>query len=62
MEKRLRIFANFKEAGEADARRDAEMTPDERLKIVIDLRDLRHPDAAEQGFARVSRIIKLEQS
>ena len=62
VEKKVRKFANFEEAAESDARRDASMSPDERLKIVIELRTLRHPDATEQRFARVSRIVELERS
>jgi hypothetical protein len=38
------------------------MQPDERLRIVIELRDRRHPDAIKQGLARVSRVIELERS
>jgi hypothetical protein len=38
------------------------LTPEERLRIAIELRDLRHPDAAQQGLARVYRIVKLERS
>jgi hypothetical protein len=38
------------------------MTPAERVRLVIELRDRRHPDAAKQGLARVCRIIKREQS
>jgi len=38
------------------------MSPDERIRLVIELRDRRYPDAAKQGLARVCRIIKREQS
>ncbi len=62
MEKVVAIFHSFAEAGEADARFDAALTPEQRIQIVIDLRDLRHPDAAQQGLARVCRVTKLEQS
>jgi hypothetical protein len=62
VEKKVRIFSGFKDADEADARAYAKMTPDERLKITIELRDRRHPDAATQGLARVCRIVKLERS
>ena len=62
VEKTVRIFSSFKEADEADARAYAEMTPDERLKITIELRDRRHPDAASQGLARVCRVVKRERS
>jgi hypothetical protein len=62
VEKRVRIFASFEDADAADARDDGALSPEERLKILIALRDSRHPDAAEQRLARVSRIIELERS
>jgi hypothetical protein len=62
VEKKARTFASFKDADEADAREDAAMSPEERLHILIELRDRRHPDAAEQRLARVSRVIELERS
>jgi hypothetical protein len=61
MEKTVRVFASFEEADEADARWDASRSPAERLQILIELRDRRHPDAAEQGLARVSRVTQLER-
>jgi hypothetical protein len=51
MEKVVRVFSSFEEADEADARYYASLTPEERLRILIDLRDRAHPDAAEQGLA-----------
>ena len=60
MEKVVRIFASFEEADEADALFDASLTAEERLRILIELRDRRHPDAAQQGLARVCRVTKLE--
>ena len=48
MEKTARISANFEDADEADARYDAAMSPGQRVKILIELRDRLHPDAAEQ--------------
>jgi hypothetical protein len=60
VEKTARIFASFAEAEQADAEADAAMSPGERLTILIALRDLRHPDAAEQGLARVCRVTELE--
>ena len=62
VEKKVRVFASFEEADEADARDDAAMSPEERLKILIGLRESRHPDAAEQRLARVCRITELERS
>ena len=62
VEKRVRVFASFQDADEADARTDAAMSHEERLNILIELRDSRHPDAAEQRLARVSRVVELERS
>ena len=62
VEKTVRIFSSFKDADESNARDDMAMSPDERVRVVIELRDRRHPDAAKQGLARVCRIIKREQS
>lgn len=62
MEKTVRIFGSLEEADQSDASWYMTISPEERLKILIELRDRHHPDAAEQGLARVSRIIQLEQS
>src|SRR5207253_1533512 len=56
MEKTVRVFSSFKDADLADAAADMRLTPQERLQLVIELRDRRHPDAAKQGLARVCRI------
>jgi hypothetical protein len=44
MDKVIRVFHSLEEADAAAAREDAAMSPQDRLKILIDLRDLRHPD------------------
>jgi hypothetical protein len=62
VEKVIRKFASFEEADKADALFDASLTPEARLRILIELRDRRHPDAAEQGVARVCRVVRLEES
>ena len=62
VEKKVRVFSSFKEAEDADAQEYMNMTPAQRIQIVIELRDRRHPDAAKQGLARVCRVIKREQS
>ena len=61
VEKTARAFASFEEADEADARYDAAMSTEERLNILIELRDRRHPDAAEQRMARVFQVMGLER-
>lgn len=62
VEKVVRVFATLQEADRADALAYARMTPAERLKIAMDLRDARHPDALKQGLARVCRVVELESS
>jgi hypothetical protein len=62
VEKQARVFASFEDADVADAHEDAAMSSAERVNIVIELRDRRHPDAAEQRLARVSRVVELERS
>jgi hypothetical protein len=62
VEKVVRIFQSFADADEHDAAEDARLTPEQRIQLVIELRDRRHPDAAQQGLARVCRITEIEQS
>ena len=62
VEKVVRVFKSLEEADQADARADASLTPEQRLQILIELRDRRHPDASKQGLARVCRITELESS
>jgi hypothetical protein len=53
--------ASVEKAAAADGRDDAAMSPEERLKILIGLRGSRHPDAAQQSLARVSRTVELTE-
>jgi hypothetical protein len=62
VERTVKVFASFEDADKADARYDAAMSPEKRLNILIELRDRRHPDAAEHRLARVSRVVELERS
>jgi hypothetical protein len=62
VEKQVRVFSSFREADEADVARDKALTPEERVNITIELRNQRHPDAANQRLARVYRVTKLERS
>jgi len=61
VEKRVRKFNSFEEADKANASEDMKMTPEQRVNLVLELRNRRHPDAAQQRLARVYRIIKLKQ-
>jgi hypothetical protein len=38
------------------------LTPQERLRIVEELREQIHPDAPKQGLARVCRVTELASS
>ncbi len=62
MEKTVQVFSSFEEADAANAREDARLTPEQRIAIVIELRNRLHPDAQQQGLARVCRIVELERS
>jgi hypothetical protein len=62
MEKVIRVFHSFSEADAADAEEDRSLTPEQRVAMVFELRERLYPDAAQQGFARVYRVIEREQS
>ena len=62
MEKVVRVFKSFEEADAADVAEDLRLTPEERIAVVLELRERMYPDAAEQGFARVYRITQRERS
>jgi len=60
--KTVRIFGTFEEADAADALSRARMSPQERVDIFFELRERAHPDVFKRGFARVYRVLELEQS
>jgi hypothetical protein len=62
VERAVRIFDTFEEADAADALSRARMSPEERVAIFFELREQAHPDVFKQGFARVYRVLELEQS
>lgn len=62
VEKTFRIFSSFADADAADLQARRDMSHEDRIKTVIELRDRRHPDAVKQGLARVCRIIELHRS
>jgi hypothetical protein len=62
VEKVVRVFDTFEAADAADALSRAQMTPQQRVDIFFELRERAHPDAFEQGFARVYRVLELERS
>ena len=62
MEKVVRVFDTFEAADAADALSRAQMTPQQRVDIFFEMRERAHPDAFEQGVARVYRVLELERS
>ena len=62
MEKVVRVLDTFEEADAADALSRAQMTPQQRVGIFFELRERAHPDAFKHGFARIYRVLELEQS
>ena len=58
----VRIFDSAAKADEAAALFDMQLSSEERIQILIELRNRRHPDTAEQGLARVCEIVELERS
>jgi hypothetical protein len=62
VEKVVRIFDTFEEAGAADTLSRALMSPQQRAGIFFELRERAHPDAFEQRLARVYRVLELERS
>jgi len=62
MEKVVRVFRSFEEAHEADLEESLQLTPQQRISIVLELRTRGHGDAADQRLARVCRVIELQES
>ena len=61
MEKVARIFTSFKDADAADVEEDLRMTPEQRVALVIELRERVYPNASQQGLERICRITQLKQ-
>jgi hypothetical protein len=58
----VRRFGSFEDADAADVEEDLRMTPEQRIAVVLELRERVYPGASEQRFERVCRITQLEQS
>lgn len=59
MKRTITVYNSFAEADEADKRYYHQLTPAERIKILLTLIAERHEsDEAATGFKRVYRIIK----
>jgi hypothetical protein len=61
VKKIVHVFRSFEEAERAERESVGRLTPEERIEMVTRLREQRHPDADQQGFARVYRITQLER-
>lgn len=61
MKKTIQIFKSFAEAEEADKRYYRSLSPNERVALLLMLRNQNRPYSNEltEGFKRVYRIIKL---
>jgi hypothetical protein len=62
MEKVVRIYRSFEEADAADALSRSALTPQQRVDIFFAIRERAQDDASEPRFARVCRVLELEQS
>ena len=62
MEKVVRIFKSFAEADAADVEEDLRISPEQRIQILLELRERYFGDATQQGFTRVYRIVQLGES
>ena len=62
MEKVIRVFHSFAEAEAAEIEEDRNMTPEQRIAIVLELQTRIYPDAPQQRLARVYRITQHERS
>ena len=60
MEKTIRVFRSFAEAVEADKKYYRSLSPNQRIALLLILRDQYRPYSNEltEGFKRVYRIIK----
>lgn len=60
MQKSIRVFKSFAEAEEADKEYYRSLSPNERVALLLVLRDQYRPYSNEltEGFKRVYRIIK----
>ncbi len=61
VEKTVRFFGSVEDAEAVDIADDLAMSPEQRVAIVFELHARIYPDAAQQGFARVYRIVQREQ-
>ena len=62
MERVAFVFRSFEEAEKAEAEYYASLTPEQRIEIALQLRDLLKdlPNGSSERLERVSRITQLE--
>ena len=58
MDRVVRVFRNFEDADEADDQFYAELTPQERLDILLELIE-RHRSALGQAASRLERVHRI---
>jgi hypothetical protein len=60
MDRVVRVFNSFEDAEQADRQEYAQMTPQERLDLLLDLIKIYSDNAAnQQRLARVHRVVEL---
>jgi hypothetical protein len=61
VEKVARVFASFEEADEADRQADAQMSPQQRVEMVLALRRLmvKEGDESAERLERVLTVVEL---
>ena len=59
MELVVRKFSSFEEAEQADREEYRNMTPQERINILLALIDQGRPDGADERLERVYRVVEL---
>jgi len=62
MKKVGQVFHSFAESEEANRRYYQSLIPEQRMDILLNLIQQAQGDEAEQGFERVYRIVKLQES
>jgi hypothetical protein len=64
MERRVQVFRSFEEAERAENAYYASLSPQQRVDLLLDLLEAWRESCghADQGLARVHRVVKLSES
>ncbi|MFN7923409.1 MAG: hypothetical protein U0Q16_25125 [Bryobacteraceae bacterium] len=62
LEKVIRVFHGFAEAEVAELAEDQSMTPEQRIELMLELRERFEPNSSQQALERVFRVTRLERS